>query len=486
MTRRLITLNIIALTCFICSVVGQQPDSALISELNKKIPKLIKRYKGAGISIALIRNGKTFWSEGYGYADIGKDIRASAKTIYQAASLSKPVTAMAVIKMAEDGLINLDDPVNKYLKRWQLPMSGFDNNEVTIRRVLSHTAGLSLGGFPGFMPGQKLPPLPEALDGANSSGISVKVMKKPGSEFDYSGGGYILLSLLIEEVSGISFEQYMVKNIFIPLGMERSFFEFPEHNPDLAQPYNSEREILPAYIYSGKGAASLYCTSEDLAKLISTLANNRPDASTGVLTKENLAEMISPSAPTKGDIHHFYDSIALGYFTDNRGFVSHTGSNRGWRCFFGIYPDKGDGIVIMTNSDNGRNIYIEILDLWVKLKGYDRPKMVRFFTRVFTVSLLITIILAITAGFYFHSLIRQIQKSKRRLVCLSRSSVMALIIKSISHLMLPAVFLYFWFQLPVYILNQLSPLTINWLNTFIIIWLINLLIKFIFPLNQER
>ena len=454
----------------------------LVSVLSKRIPKFIERYNGTGLSIALIENGQISWSGGFGYADKSTEREADAQTVYQAASISKPVTAWAIMKLAEEGLIDLDTPVSGYLSSWQLPESEFHNDRVTVRRILSHSAGLSLGGFPGFPPGYELPALPDALSGSNSSKRGVYLIKEPGSEFDYSGGGYMLLSLIVEELTGQTFEAYIEEAVFSPLGMESSTYCQGENIPGLAKPYNRDGRELPNYIYSGKGAAGLQTTVDDLAILVCSLSD-KPGKLSGqpVLSKNSVQQMIKPVISTKGDIRLFYDSMALGIFTDNTGMVSHTGSNRGWRSFFGIYPDTGDGIVILSNSDSGRNIYIDIVRKWSKLCGYPEIKMVKFFRNVFLYSLFIALILLGSSSYLALRIIQQIRKHKRRFVTGPDLLRINFWVQSVIKLFIPSVIGYLWITKFSYFLSDLSPLTYKWLTAGIIFIPVIITLTILFP-----
>ena len=211
-TQIMISIFIMILFLLGCSneQVSKQNDfDELTKQLNKKIPKLLNKYGVTGTAVALIHNGKVMWTEGYGFADKEKGIKVTPNTVFQAASISKAVTAWGIMKLVEEGRLDLDTPVENYLTRWHIPPSEYDENGVTARRLLSHTAGLSLHGFPGFDPEVSLPTLEESLSGKNSSGVEVRLIKEPGKEMDYSGGGYTLLSLIVEEVTGELFEEYM-------------------------------------------------------------------------------------------------------------------------------------------------------------------------------------------------------------------------------------------------------------------------------------
>ncbi|MFN2439079.1 MAG: serine hydrolase domain-containing protein [Chitinophagaceae bacterium] len=164
---------------------------SLEKKLDSLVPLILKEYKVPGVSLAVIRDGKVFWTKGYGMADKEKKIPVSSITRFNIGSVSKTFTAFAVLMLSERGMINIDSPIHKYLKRWQLPFSKFDNKKVTIRRVVSHTAGLSVAGYHGiYKPGDALPTLVQSLSGYEGSDGALYVMQEPGTVMRYSSGGY--------------------------------------------------------------------------------------------------------------------------------------------------------------------------------------------------------------------------------------------------------------------------------------------------------
>ena len=199
-----------------------------------------------------------------------KDSPVSKHTLFQVASLSKFISAMGVMKLVELGKLDLDTPVNSYLSRWKLPPSEFDTNKVTARKLLSHTAGLTDElGYSGFEIGTPIQSLEASLTKASDAdeGISgtVKIGIDPGTKFNYSGGGYTLLQLLIEEISGQSFDSFMKENLFIPIGMKSSTYIWDESlSETLCDFYNSDGTPAKHYIYTSKAATSLYTNLSDL------------------------------------------------------------------------------------------------------------------------------------------------------------------------------------------------------------------------------
>ncbi len=268
-------------------ITSKSTPQAFIEATQKKIDE---QFVG-NFAMTIIENGKV--SEDHFYS-IDKPVNKN--TIFQVASVSKWVTAFGALKLVEQGKLDLDKPVDHYLTRWNLPESEFDNNKVTIRRLLSHTSGLVDDlGYDGFGPNEKVQTIEESLtkaaDGLYSEGVA-RVGFDPGSEYMYSGAGYTILQLLIEEVSGQSFQDYMTQAVFEPLDMKYSTFVLSEKpNLELAQLYNEDGTISTPSIFTALAAASLYTCTEDLSKfLIANVSKNK------VLSEKTIEAMSQPEA----------------------------------------------------------------------------------------------------------------------------------------------------------------------------------------------
>ena len=306
------------------------------------------------VALAIIEDGKL--QHEY-YTSIGEPV--DANSLFQIASVSKWVTALGVMNLVEDGLLDLDTPVSAYLTRWQLPSSEFDNQQVTVRRLLSHTAGLtddlSYGGFP---PETEIQTLEESLTLAADrmpgvSGIT-QVGSEPG-EFQYSGGGYTLLQLIVEEVTQLSFDAYMKEALFEPLGMLQSTFILNETNAkNLVTSYASDGSPADYHQYTALAAASLYTTVADMSKLIEmhfpSPSGELPGR--GVLRPQTLESMRKPHGSILGRDHWGLGS-ALYVSTASRDFVfGHNGGN--WPAINTVAhlnPDSNDGLVILGTGN---------------------------------------------------------------------------------------------------------------------------------------
>jgi len=270
--------------------------------MDAAVTAIENKYRG-NIAFTLIENSQVF--EEF-TASVGNPVNRD--TVFQVASLSKWITAWGVMALVDQGKLELDVPVSSYLKRWQLPNSEFDNNGVTVRRLLSHTAGLTDGlGYAGFAPGTPIQTLEESLAQPNSSspdhGHAIRVGLEPGAQWKYSGGGYTILQLLVEEVTGKSFDAYMREAVFEPLGMKHSSYEIDQRNStNQAQSYQLDGTLATRYRWTNHAASSLYTSAADMTRFIQAHLTG-PDTQAigrGSLKTETVKQMREPQASMYG------------------------------------------------------------------------------------------------------------------------------------------------------------------------------------------
>lgn len=329
-------------------------------KVDEEISLRMRKYRIPGVTISVIADGGVVLNEQYGWANYHTRQPLHEKTRFQVGSLSKPVTAWGIMKLVEQGIVSLDDPVEKYLTRWKLPRSKFNHEEVTIRRVLSHTAGLSVRGYLGIPPHKKQPSLEQSLSGTGFLKRPVRVKQPPGAGFLYSGGGYTLLQLLIEEVSGYRFSDFMTEEVLIPLGMRNSSFKWTkEMKQEVSVAYDYFQRPLPNYLYIEEAAAGLYSTGTDLANFMLAHFNGGGHR---VLNEESIhliQTQVDEAIP-----------YGLGYrvvkLENQLKMVMHDGINRGWRSRMVFFPEKQSGIVILTNADNGDQLIADLSMWWIE------------------------------------------------------------------------------------------------------------------------
>jgi CubicO group peptidase (beta-lactamase class C family) len=353
-----------------------------IRNLDRLLPSLAGKYGVDGAAVAVVHNGEAIKFLGFGYADKATRKPITKDTGFQVASISKPLAAWGVMRLVERNLLNLDVPVETYLTRWHLPESPFNRNGVTIRRLLSHTAGLSVDGYSGLEPDKPLPTLEESLSGRTSdSGVlrifagPLRIQMEPGTQWSYSGGGYTLLQLVIEEVSRQSFTEYMQQNILTPLGMNQSSFSWnPRIQKNVAIPYGWWGNALPNYLFAEKAAAGLYTTAPDLAKFVAANMNG-PAGETpgrGVLTSETVALSMRPNP-----VNHAYGfGLSISQLSKEVSLIHHSGSNIGWKSRIMFIPSQGNGIVIITNSDRGWDLIKDLCCDWLHWAAGEQPGFV--------------------------------------------------------------------------------------------------------------
>ena len=352
------------------SSVPVGPDESFTRRLDARIPRLMSRYDVPGLGIALIRDGEIVWQEAYGTAVSGRPL--SVDSIFRAESISKSVTAWGVLTLVERGLIELDAPVNRYLEDFRLPESPYDEERVTVRGLLSGNAGMVLGPVgPSveYAPGSPRPALREALAG------TVRMNREPGAGFEYSNVGFNLLELVVENVSGRPFAEYMAEEVLVPLGMEDSSYEWHEGiRARGAAGHDLKGRLVPAYVYSEKGSGGLFTTVRDIAAFVRAGMRVPGGEGAGVLSPESVLALHSESAAVSGMFGAVTDAYGFGHFTeslsDGRRAVWHGGQGHGWMTHFHSVPESGDGIVILTNTQRSWPLISVILADWSRWNGF--------------------------------------------------------------------------------------------------------------------
>jgi len=312
----------------------------------------MKHYHVPGVSIAFFGRGRILWTRTYGFADVANKIPVATETLFQAASISKPVSALAALRLVQEGKLRLDDDVNAKLHSWRLPENEFTKEQqVTLRRILSHSAGLTVHGFPGYAAGEPLPTVVQILNGekpANNEPVRVDVV--PGTIERYSGGGYVLMQLLLTDVVGKPYPQLLHDLVLEPAGMTHSTYEQPLPgglSSVATTPYRGDGEPVKGgwHTYPEMAAAGLWTTPSDLALLAIEVQKEHAGKSNKILSQEMMRQMLT----------HQKDDVGLGFFLESAGHArrfGHTGSNEGFNCDLEAYIKSGQGLAIMTNSEN--------------------------------------------------------------------------------------------------------------------------------------
>jgi CubicO group peptidase (beta-lactamase class C family) len=346
-----------------------------------KLADRMKELHVPAVSVAVINDGRIEWARAYGVTRTDGP-PATTDTLFQAASISKPVSALAVMQLVEAGKLNLDADANDYLRSWRLPASDLTSTQkVTLRRLLTHSAGMTVHGFAGYSAGAQLPTLVEVLNGAapaNSPPIRVDIV--PGTQWRYSGGGYEVMQQLVEDITQQPFAQLMAERVLRPLGMNHSTFQQPlsaSAISDVATPYEADGKPVAGgpHVYPELAAAGLWTTPSDLGRYVIGLQQAAAGGSGHVLSEDSMRTMLTNVIAHQGIGPRVGGTAPHEYFT-------HGGANQGYRCRVIGYID-GDGAVVMTSGEQGSEIVESLLRSIAAAYGWpDFAPPVRVLTKV--------------------------------------------------------------------------------------------------------
>ena len=349
----------------------QDPDSDGLD--GHSIESMMDELGVPGVSVAVIRDFDIHWARGYGVADVETGAAVDIETLFQAASISKPVAAMAVLRAVQDGSFSMDEDINGILTSWQLDGGEFTRDRpVTPRMLTSHTSGLGDGfGFPGYDPDDPLPTTVQILDGNEPSNVGdVSMERAPMTAMKYSGGGVTVMQLALSDALGRPFGDILQEYVLDPVGMEHSTFEQPlppdrDRNATRSHGRNGRARGPKWHVYPELAAAGLWTTPTDLARFaieVQKAARGDPD---GVLTRASVLEMLSPVG---------VGEFAVGFVISKEGegwYFSHTGGNWGFRALLRAHRVKGYGVAVMTNADRGGELMMEIGARVARAYGWD-------------------------------------------------------------------------------------------------------------------
>lgn len=322
----------------------------------------MKEHDVPGVSIAIINNHRLEWARGYGVQETGSNQPVTTQTFFQAASISKPVSALAALNLVEQGKFGLNQNVNEKLRCWKVPDNRFTKtNKVTLQGILTHTAGLTTHGFFGYRPDADLPTLGQMLDGDSpATSQAIRVNTVPSSNWSYSGGGFLVLQQLAMDNTGKPFPELMQQIVLEKLDMKNSTFHQPLPSELLSKAASGH--IVDGEVLSGKwrvhpemAPAGLWTTPSDLALFAIELQNSRAGVSNKVISQSMANQMLTPGMNNWG--------LGLPIIGEGKkAMFLHGGGNQGFRCLMIGYLETGQGAVVMTNSDYGFDLIIEIIN----------------------------------------------------------------------------------------------------------------------------
>jgi CubicO group peptidase (beta-lactamase class C family) len=311
-------------------------------------------YKVPGLSIAVVRDYKIEWAKGYGWADAAEKREVTSETLFQAASISKSLNGVGILKLVQENKLDLKTDINNYLKSWKFPYDSLSKNKkITLSNLLSHTAGLSVHGFRGYAKGEAVPAIGQILNGeAPANNAPIRSQFAPDLRVQYSGGGTTISQLIVMDITGMPYDQYMKKNVLTPMGMTSSFYGQPGASDKIsaiiATGHQENGTEVPGkyHVYPEQAAASLWTNPTELSRYIIETQLSLQGKSSKVLSQ----------ASTKTRLTPYKDAAALGVFIDTKGkdkYFQHGGANEGFRSQYFGSLENGNGVVVMVNSDNG-------------------------------------------------------------------------------------------------------------------------------------
>lgn len=327
---------------------------------SKTLVERMDFYHTPAVSIAVVNNGKIEWARGFGKSDLESNKPTDTETLFQAGSVSKPIFALTVMKLYEDNLIDIDKNINEYLTSWKVPKIKNWQPKITLRNLLSHTAGLTVHGFPGYLESDSIPTIPQILNGKSPSNTSaVKVNILPNTNFRYSGGGTVVAQLVMTDVFKESFPNLIDESLFKPLHLKNSTYIQPlpsnmKHKAATAYPYRNQPVKGRFHIYPEMAAAGLWSTPSELATIMIEIQQGL-DGNSDFIKKKTLVEMM--------ERQKMANMIGIGFFINGKDDTArfyHNGWDEGFITYFMGYKNTGKGIVIMINSNEGEKIVEEI------------------------------------------------------------------------------------------------------------------------------
>jgi CubicO group peptidase (beta-lactamase class C family) len=359
---------------------GLRPSIAVVGAPVPKwsLRERMAHHKVPGVAVAVVRGGKVVYAAGFGVRQAGTSEAVDADTLFSVGSVSKMATAATALRLVAEDRLALDRDIDRDLKSWHLP-AGADGKrpQVTLRMLLSHTSGLGVHGFEDYLPGETLPTLRQTLDGlAPAKNEPVRIEHPPGSQVDYSGGGFMVTQQAIEDVTGKPFAQVAREQVFAPLRMARSTFENPlsPRHGNIAKAHG--RDGQPAALPRGwqtfpeQAASGLWTSANDLGAFVATLLDSYRGKD-GLLPQPLALQMMSEVAPSDRGL-----GPELTGSGPTRRFV-HNGSNESYKAGIEGYPESGDGFVILTNGANGGAIRGEIRNALSDALGHGVKPVIR-------------------------------------------------------------------------------------------------------------
>ncbi len=324
-------------------------------EVERVVEEAMESHGVLGVSVAIIDDYEVVYARGFGYAEPGRPV--GTDTLFQAASLTKPVSAVVAAATAEDGLVDLEADVTEMLTSWRLPPMPYDG-PVTLRLLLAHRAGTNVPGFPGYRLDERLPDLAQILNGVRDKNEPIRVVGEPGAQREYSGGGYVIAQLAVEDHTGLTWEDLADTLVFEPLNLELSTYRILDESDRsrLAVGYRPDGAEVAGggwHLYPETAPASLWTTPTEYAAIVIDVMRSYEDGTGVVLDTHTARLLLDPDFAVGFGVSREEGGIAIG----------HEGANEGYRSEFLALPHLGEGVIVLTNNDTGDALTPTVIDV---------------------------------------------------------------------------------------------------------------------------
>lgn len=370
------------------------------NSLDEKINSVIKKYDVQGASYAIIKDGQVESIHNMGYANVKQKKKVEDNTAFKIASISKTVTAYTVMQLVDEKKLDLDTPVQQYIKNWKLPETEYNNDKVTLRTLMSHTSGISDSSEFGYT--EPLPSIEQALTQRN-----IRLIREPGTKFEYSSfSGFAICQLVIENVTGEKFEDYMKEHIFVALNMnDAGYYNQSTENITMATPYAGINKTVDVTHIVMTGAGGISATSTDMANFVIGMMKYYQTSN---------REMFQEQKNTESAFGVYGLGIIPHKLTNGTIVYEHNGTLTGWNAQIAFEPKSKSGIVFMCNSDKGYYLTNEVMRIWSKdITGYEVEDKA-FENEMSNIINVIWIILTLIASLLLYTFAQDIYHKKRK------------------------------------------------------------------------
>jgi CubicO group peptidase (beta-lactamase class C family) len=381
--RHVLSLSVVATSLLVmaslvaCARAPVEPDAsveAFADHVGALVATSMRRHDVPGVAVALVRGGTVAWTEAYGFADLERAEPMTTGAVFHTGSISKSVTAWGVLRLVEQGAIDLDDPVSAYVRDLDIEGSSYPHDPITVRRALSHTTGAWLGPIGNEYPVDAAVPSPrEAL------ARELRIVTPPGTTFRYSNPGFDLLELVVEGATGRRFAAYMRDEVLAPLGMDDASFDWRDAVAErVPTGYDLHGEPVAPFVYATRASGGLFATVDDVARFVAASVGPGGGA---VLSEAGRSALHAFEVAIPGAFGVVADGYGLGHFVEDvagdRRAVWHGGQGHGWMTHVHAVPEAGAGIVILTNSQRSWPLISVVLRDWARWAGVGSVKMAR-------------------------------------------------------------------------------------------------------------